>query len=164
VGSGCIITPTPRSESHRFPNSAIATAIPTNITTPAGYVENYDKAEKYVEHCIDILDTLAGNLLTLETLCICAVIDVPRLAPLGNLKRLKALEWKVDTADALRGVPIGADLTLCIPRWFYEFVEDAHVYIVASGLERKGKILVFICNESRRFHRDHLTFSDLERV
>jgi hypothetical protein len=123
-----------------------------DITARSDHSEDFDGSDTYVELCMDILDTLAGNLLSLETLIIFAGLDVPRLEPLGNLKVLKRLDWIVYNADSLRGVPIGADLTLCIPKWFHEFVENAYVYIQTPfDLAMKGKTVLAIFNEKKRF-------------
>jgi hypothetical protein len=58
---------------------------------------------------------------------------------------LRELEWKVD-AEALRGVAIGSDLTLCAPMWFQEFVENARVFIRLgqnTRLEMRGKTVIY---------------------
>jgi hypothetical protein len=91
-----------------------------DIRTPTDELEDFDGSDTYVELCMDVLDELAGNLVSLENLSICAGLDTRCLEPLGNLKML---EWIVYTTNALRGVSIRSDLTLCIPTWFQEFVE-----------------------------------------
>jgi hypothetical protein len=96
----------------------------------------FRKSDEYVGLCMDILEALARNLLSLEKLVMCAGLDVSRVQPLGSLKMLKELKWTVDR-EALRGVPVGTDLIRCIPTWFEEFVENA--YVSVDGLQMRGK-------------------------
>jgi hypothetical protein len=95
---------------------------------------------------MDVLERLAGNLSGLERLKISAGLDLSRIGPIRNLRKLKELEWQV-YFRALRGVEIGSDLTLCIPLWFQEFVEDASVSVHFEHYKRlrmKGKIVEYV--------------------
>jgi hypothetical protein len=104
----------------------------------------FGNTDAYVGLCMDIVETLAGSLLSLEKLVIKAGLDVFRKEPLGNLKMLKKLSWSVGTG-ALRGVAIGSDLTQCIPTWFPEYVEHVHVSIAGYlAMMMRGRKVVGI--------------------